>query len=353
MKKISLLTLLLSIIIPVFNGEQYLWECLNSLFQQDISVSDYEIICVNDGSTDNSCRILYEFSKQYQNLKLINKENGGVARARNEGLLYAKGDYVWFLDADDFIGFNTLRAIKTILITNKYDRVKLKSYYFVSELSDYEKKYFASGTLRSNYPHKKTQVTRTIFRRKYLMNNEISFSNNLSYGEDTIFYFKTLLYKHKDYLLDKLVYFYRVHEAASTNFNSIDKLVRYIESCCCAINIVDGYYSNKKYRNKSRKALIYWFNTIFWLYSNYKDLRKVNCICKISVNGNLYNNKLKRKYSILIKACESKDFSEVEKEYKKIEKKKKRHLTKRRLIKNLIGYMQHPKRILKLFGKNK
>ena len=90
-----------SVIIPIYNAEKYLQDCLNSLFNQ--SLKEIEIICVNDGSTDNSFNILEENAKKHKNLILLNKKNGGVISARIEGLKNASGEFVGWVDADDFV----------------------------------------------------------------------------------------------------------------------------------------------------------------------------------------------------------------------------------------------------------
>lgn len=90
-----------SIIIPVYNVEKYLRECLDSVINQ--TIKDIEIICVNDGSTDNSLNILEEYALRDKRIKIINKKNGGLASARNEGLKYISGTLCHFLDSDDYI----------------------------------------------------------------------------------------------------------------------------------------------------------------------------------------------------------------------------------------------------------
>ena len=105
----------LSIVVPVYNAELYLEECLHSLFTQDLPQTDYEVICVDDGSTDKSGFILRSFSEKHQNLTIITQENSGVATARNTGLSAARGDYIWFVDADDVIQTNILRKLRGIL----------------------------------------------------------------------------------------------------------------------------------------------------------------------------------------------------------------------------------------------
>ena len=110
---------ILSIIVSVYNAEKYLETCLESLLNQDIDKSMYEIICVNDGSTDGSFAILKEYEKQYDNVVLIDKENEGVSIARNIGLEKARGDYVWFIDADDWVARQCFGIIKQEI--EKYD----------------------------------------------------------------------------------------------------------------------------------------------------------------------------------------------------------------------------------------
>lgn len=101
----------LSIILPIYNTEKYLYRCLDSVFNQDINASDYELIAVNDGSTDGCLAILKEYQKNFNNLILIDQENAGDSEARNRGLEVARGNYITFLDSDDAIYENTLKTI--------------------------------------------------------------------------------------------------------------------------------------------------------------------------------------------------------------------------------------------------
>lgn len=101
----------LSIIVPVYNVELYIEKCINSLINQDISYSDYEIIIVDDGSPDKSMDIVSQKFSGYENIKIITKENGGLSSARNTGFQYASGDYIWYVDSDDWIEENCLGNI--------------------------------------------------------------------------------------------------------------------------------------------------------------------------------------------------------------------------------------------------
>ena len=107
-----------SIIIPVYNVEEYLERCLNSVFKQ--TLKDIEIICVNDGSSDKSREILAKY-EEISNFKVIDQINSGLSVARNTGLLAAKGEYVGFLDSDDFIDSEFYEKLYTTAVDYNAD----------------------------------------------------------------------------------------------------------------------------------------------------------------------------------------------------------------------------------------
>lgn len=107
--------MLLSIIIPIYNLDEYISRCLDSCLSQDDMEDTFEIICVDDGSTDSTKEILNEYAKKDQRIKVLYKLNGGVSSARNYGLENAKGEYVWFVDGDDWIRVNCIKKIKNKL----------------------------------------------------------------------------------------------------------------------------------------------------------------------------------------------------------------------------------------------
>lgn len=95
--------IVISIIVPMYNVEQYISKCLKSIVGQSISKESYEIIVIDDGSTDKSGAIADEFAEQYDNLRVIHKKNEGQSLARKLGVEMAKGEYIGFIDADDWI----------------------------------------------------------------------------------------------------------------------------------------------------------------------------------------------------------------------------------------------------------
>lgn len=112
----------LSVVVPVYNVENYLEQCINSIIEQTLSV--YEIILVDDGSTDNSGNICDGFSKAYDFIKTIHKQNEGLGRARNTGLEKVKGDFVTFIDSDDFLEKDFLEKMSKIIEETGCDTCK-------------------------------------------------------------------------------------------------------------------------------------------------------------------------------------------------------------------------------------
>ena len=108
-----------SVIIPVYNVEKYLADCLDSVVNQ--TLEDVEIICVNDGSTDSSANILERYSCEYNNITVIKQENQGLSCARNAGVLHARGEYIYFLDSDDRITANAMEEMYNLAHKDELD----------------------------------------------------------------------------------------------------------------------------------------------------------------------------------------------------------------------------------------
>jgi glycosyltransferase involved in cell wall biosynthesis len=101
----------LSIIVPVYKTEQYLRKCLSSILDQDVDKSQYEVIIVNDGSPDNSQTIIDEYCAKYDNVSCLVQTNQGLSMARNNGVSKAQGEYIWFIDSDDWVDSQSLSCI--------------------------------------------------------------------------------------------------------------------------------------------------------------------------------------------------------------------------------------------------
>lgn len=107
----------ISVIIPIYNTEKYLQECLDSVINQ--SFADIEIICINDGSTDSSLSILESYAQKDERIKVLSQSNKGQAVARNIGLDLAKGEYIFFLDSDDYLHKDALKAFYQVAVSSK------------------------------------------------------------------------------------------------------------------------------------------------------------------------------------------------------------------------------------------
>lgn len=181
----------LSIIIPVFNAEKYLSECLDSVLNQ--TFSDFELICINDGSTDNSAQILEAYKQKDSRIKVIHQSNGGVSAARNAGLDIAKGEYIGFVDADDtispsyFYGFlqNATEDLVASLITDANEMLALNT---VLDKEYIQRQVIAFLLKRDDL----NSVCLKIFSRNIIERFHLRFPLGMALGEDAHFTFSFL-----------------------------------------------------------------------------------------------------------------------------------------------------------------
>lgn len=231
----------LSFVVPVYNAERYLPECLDSLLAQDIS--DYEIVCVNDGSRDTSPKILDQYAAKYGNIRVISKENGGVVSARNAGLASAQGDYVWFVDADDFLLPNILSSLRDEAVQTACDRLIVGGYQFTDRLTDEEIALSQRRALAINSPWYDAVVWRSLLRREFLLKNGLSFRYpELTHGEDGLFMYEVGLYAPKTVEIEQALYCYRVHSGSAETAVSPENHRRKIRSYVRIAEILLGYY---------------------------------------------------------------------------------------------------------------
>lgn len=218
----------LSIIIPIYNVEVYIRRCLDSIYNQHVSDELFEIIAVNDGSPDNSMHIVEEFMKCHTNLKIINKSNGGVSSARNMGVSIALGNYLLFVDPDDYICQNSLSALIMLLDKKCNDIFVLRSYisdsnhtenYKWIELFNVKQSYTGDHLLKQNYV--RGSVCGCAFLKSFIKSNEILFPEGIANFEDTIFMILSMCYAKSIRFVD--IDFYEVFVragSASTSVNS-------------------------------------------------------------------------------------------------------------------------------------
>lgn len=202
----------ISVIIPVYNVEKFLTKCLNSVISQ--TLKDIEIICINDGSTDNSLEILNNFARTDKRIKVINQENSGPSVARNTGLEIAKGEYISFVDSDDWIDLDFLEKLYNA--AKKYDAdiavcgiKRLKSYKWKYHLQ-ISKEEFTQDTNRKfllcSVPEK-CYIWNKIYKLSELKKHNIVFEEDV-YFEDRYFTAQTLIYMKKLVTVPDIYYNY-------------------------------------------------------------------------------------------------------------------------------------------------
>lgn len=209
---------LISVIMPVYNKAIYLKKCINSLINQ--TFTDFEVLIIDDGSTDNSFDICKEFSEQDKRIKLIQIENNGVSNARNIGLKNAVGDYIQFIDGDDYVDLNMFDKLSYIIKKNSPDMIfcgitkvdngyneinkilpKLKGMKSRKEMLDsFAEEQFRTGLYGC--------VSNKIMKRSIIENIKLEFNKDIKLAEDLDFYLT--LYNHIDniYFCNESYYYY-------------------------------------------------------------------------------------------------------------------------------------------------
>ena len=200
----------LSIIIPVYNCEKYLSECLDSCFDQDIDKNEYEVLCVNDGSTDNSLSVLEKYKAQNKNMVIINQPNRGQHAATRAGFLYASGEYIWLVDSDDFIKKNCLSEVKKISKDN-YDLINFTGYK-VDE-NTIRENLIKSGNSDNRELRKmsyKGYRALHAFKREIILRDDFPFYPEICYGEDEMLFVVINEFAESTFDLDQSFYYYRL-----------------------------------------------------------------------------------------------------------------------------------------------
>ena len=235
----------LSIIVPVYNAQLYLKDCLHTLLTQNIPAQDYELICVNDGSTDDSKAILSEFSAEHRNLIPIHQENSGVATARNVGLAAAKGDYIWFVDADDFIQVNILARLRSVIAESDCDQLVVGGYQFEQVLTSQQEALAREGNLPDNVPGPGAVVWRSLIRRSFLADHNVSFRHpELTHGEDGQFMYELSIESPHYTEIPDTVYFYRIRPGSAETADGSENQRKKLSSHIAVARIMLDYYAS-------------------------------------------------------------------------------------------------------------
>ena len=201
-----------SIIVPVYNVEKYLRECLDSISQ--LKAFSWEAILVDDGSTDISGQICDEYAKQDSRFRVIHQKNSGVSAARNAGLDAAKGDWIWFVDSDDSINPDFEISNPEVLDDADYVLFDMRKFHDGEELKSLEHQ---KGILKC------TDLSKNDFLCKFQCNHHhqrLAFSLGTRVGEDLEFQYKYLTRCKRPASLDAVLYNYRLRGGSATQDDS-------------------------------------------------------------------------------------------------------------------------------------
>lgn len=215
-------TMTLSIIIPIYNVEQFIAQCLHSIYSQNFPLEQFEVIAVNDGTPDHSMDIVECFSKKYINLKIVNQKNQGLSVARNTGLQQANGDYIWFVDSDDWLTNDSLSVVwKNIQQNPQVDvfATVLMMQYEKNGRAEIEYKPNLNVRSGRDYMFRNNNANRGacqryIFKKAFLEKYDLKFMPGV-YHEDGEFSNRMLYLADELMIIPQPVYNYRIRTSGS------------------------------------------------------------------------------------------------------------------------------------------
>lgn len=252
----------ISVVVPVFNTGKYLPKCLDSLLLQ--TYDNIEIICVNDGSDDNSLEVLEQYAKKDSRIKVYSQENSGVSVARNLGMSESSGDYVSFIDSDDWVYLTLYQEFVNCLnkLQKNIDIFMFNAAFYSVGKNDAYPKVFVDALDWNNHTSEYTihtfddcmrpfsrnlSASNKIYRKQFLVEKDIKFEENLIY-EDQYFAIKTFLNANSIVFTDEIFYKYRRGDEVTLSTQSSEKafnIFEIMDLVDAEINKLDVYESYK------------------------------------------------------------------------------------------------------------
>ena len=276
----------ISIIIPVYNAEKYLKRCIESIYKQ--TYKNFEIIVVDDGSTDNTNSI-YNVYKTRNNFKIISQSNSGPSSARNNGIENSKGDFIFFLDSDDYLEENCLKGLvenfesnilvglkHQIVYNNKVTKKKCQDKY---DIRSFQKSIIDGEQLGV--------VWGFLFESKIIFNNNMRFDVNTSLSEDTIFLFEYLKEVKGIKFINEFYNYYQTNNSITKSKN-IDRIISNILNSFYSIKCLDEI-TNYDFNNQLNNTQVRLLKCELYKIGHLNDFKKV-----------LLNKKIKKQIKCLL-----------------------------------------------------
>lgn len=268
----------ISVVIPVYNQENYLRKCLDSIVNQSLGIENIEVIAVNDKSTDNSLAILKEYEAKYPSFKIINhNKNQGAGKAKNTGVKNITSDYLTFLDSDDFLDENVLEENLNLIKDNDCDLLYFNwEIYPDDEDSIHKPKINENRVIKSvsEFPSLifATSTGSKIFNRnlyEYVDFKETSYDDNIMSVE-------ALLNSKRIFLSKEKGYYYRKNPDSITNKITIKKVLDLIVSISDLFSLCETYPTDCRYIKllilKFIENVLFWFYNMNWSYGEKKQI---------------------------------------------------------------------------------
>ena len=231
----------ISFIVPVYNAAQYIRRCVETIYMQDLSLDDFEIILIDDGSLDDSKNIIDEIARENNNVTAVSQENGGAAASRNKGLDLASGAYVCFVDADDFLIPHT---IHNVLNEAEQKSAEVCTYIMISEkdpnMITFPKSHIEFGQvvtgeeiLLNNVG--KSSVCSSLYSLELIKSNNIKFTEGIT-SQDVDFNMHIYIYANRVILTKYICYYYYNNEQSATSVISLERKIKLLRDTIC-VNI--------------------------------------------------------------------------------------------------------------------
>lgn len=268
---------LISIIVPVYNTSAYLEKMIDSIISQ--TYHNWELLLIDDGSTDNSLEICKGYSQKYNNIFIFHQKNSGPSSARNLGIDNAKGDYICFVDSDDWVDSDYLEIFinnidENTLVIQDYKRIINDGQKIIRNVENYQNIEFNLPKDLNNFIKDKKNLVggpcNKIFNREILLNNNLKFHNKITMCEDEVFYYKYLTLIERVVFVEQDPYNYVGRHGSLTSKNAkfeseflycseCNKFYHYILSSHSTSDSKEFFIKNFSKRfNQLLRIIIYW-----------------------------------------------------------------------------------------------
>lgn len=287
-----------SIIVPVYNSEKYLERCIDSLVNQNYQ--NIEIILVNDGSTDNSENIIKKYSKIDNRIKIITQQNQGPNIARKKGVELSSGNYLMFVDSDDYIHKDTVNILMNY--ASDYDVVYFgltyKSFKTSSKVKELNQTEIRNILLSS----KKFNSLCTGFYKKELFENINNFDIQIKYAEDYLINLEVLSKVNKLLLLESKLYYYQSNDNSTTKSNDLNLIKKNFEEFIFVHNKLYDYLIKWQMNNETTKQKLSFYildATRIYIYTILRKLNKNDFLSVVNIYlENDFYNKVRNNFNI-------------------------------------------------------